>query len=177
MYSWGKFWPPKYKETKKPNCHFWRAWSKNKVDPWVGKIPWKRKWQPTLVFLPGKSHGHRSLEGYIPWGRKRVGHDLATKQQQQITFKRTSLVVQWLRIHPCNSIEGGFNPWWGTKIPNASEQLSLCHNHWSLCATTRESVRCKERSCMAQWGSHVPQLRHNAAKLIHYLKKYIHIFV
>jgi len=34
------------------------------VDPWIGKIPWKRKWQPTPVFLPEKSHGQRSLEGY-----------------------------------------------------------------------------------------------------------------
>ena len=39
-------------------------------DPWVGKIPWRRKWQPTPVFLPGKSHGLRSLVGYSPWGRK-----------------------------------------------------------------------------------------------------------
>ena len=36
-------------------------------DPWVGKIPWRRKWQPTPVFLPGKSHGLRSLVGYRPW--------------------------------------------------------------------------------------------------------------
>ena len=39
-------------------------------DPWVGKIPWRRKWQPTPVFLPGKSHGWRSLVGYCPWGHK-----------------------------------------------------------------------------------------------------------
>ena len=39
-------------------------------DPWVGKIPGKRKWQPTLVFLPGESHGQRSLEGYSLWGHK-----------------------------------------------------------------------------------------------------------
>ena len=39
-------------------------------DPWVGKIPWRRKWQPTPVFLPGKSHGQRSLAGCSPWGRK-----------------------------------------------------------------------------------------------------------
>ena len=39
-------------------------------DPWVGKIPWRRKWQSTPVLLPGKSHGQRSLEGYSPWGRK-----------------------------------------------------------------------------------------------------------
>ena len=33
------------------------------------------------MFLPGKSHGQKSLVGYSPWGRKRIGHDLATKQQ------------------------------------------------------------------------------------------------
>ena len=36
----------------------------------VGKIPWRRKWQPTPVFLRGKSHGQRRLEGYSPWGHK-----------------------------------------------------------------------------------------------------------
>ena len=39
-------------------------------DPWVWKIPWRRKWQPTPVFLPGESHGQRSLVGYSPRGRK-----------------------------------------------------------------------------------------------------------
>ena len=37
---------------------------------WVGKIPWRRKCQPTLVFLPKKSHGQRSLGGYSLWGPK-----------------------------------------------------------------------------------------------------------
>ena len=41
-----------------------------RFNPWVGKIPWRRKWQPTLVLLPGKSHGQRSLVGYSPWGHK-----------------------------------------------------------------------------------------------------------
>ena len=39
-------------------------------DSWIGKIPWRRKWHPTLVFLPGKSHGQRSLVGYSPRGRR-----------------------------------------------------------------------------------------------------------
>ena len=39
-------------------------------DPWVGKISWRRKWQPTAVFLPGISHGQRSLVDYSPWGLK-----------------------------------------------------------------------------------------------------------
>ena len=39
-------------------------------DPWIGKIPWRRKWQPAPVFLPGESHGRRSLASYSPQGRK-----------------------------------------------------------------------------------------------------------
>ena len=42
-------------------------------DPWVGKIPWRRKWQPTPLFLPRKSHGLRSPVGYCPWGCKELG--------------------------------------------------------------------------------------------------------
>jgi len=49
--------------------------------PELGRFPWRRAWQPTPVFLPGKSHGQRSLAG--PWGHVRVGHNLATKEQQQ----------------------------------------------------------------------------------------------
>ena len=41
-----------------------------RFDPWVGKIPWRMKWQSTPVLLPGKSHWQRSLVGYSPWGRK-----------------------------------------------------------------------------------------------------------
>ena len=41
-----------------------------RFDPWVGKIPWRRKWKSTPVLLPGKSHGQRSLVGYSPWGPK-----------------------------------------------------------------------------------------------------------
>ena len=38
--------------------------------PWVGKILWRRKWQPTPAFMPGIFHGRRSLAGYSPWGCK-----------------------------------------------------------------------------------------------------------
>ena len=46
----------------------------NGFDPWIRKIYWTWKWQPTPVLLTGKSHGQRSLVGYSPWGCKRVGH-------------------------------------------------------------------------------------------------------
>ena len=55
---------------------------RHRFDYWVRKIPWRREWKHTPVFLPGKSHGQRSLAGYSPWGHKSVRHNLATKQQQ-----------------------------------------------------------------------------------------------
>ena len=55
-------------------------------NPWVRKIPWQKKWLPTLVFLPGRSHGQRSLAGYSPWGCKDM-----TEQTHTHTHS-------WLRI-------------------------------------------------------------------------------
>ena len=55
---------------KEPTCQFRRL----EFNPWVRKSPWRRKWQLTPVFLPGESHGWRSLAGYSPYGH-RVGHD------------------------------------------------------------------------------------------------------
>ena len=44
----------------------------HQFSPWVGKIPWRRKWQPTPEFLPGKSHGQKSLASYNPYGHKEL---------------------------------------------------------------------------------------------------------
>ena len=64
--------------------------------PWVGKMPWKRKWQPTEISLPGKSHGLRSLVIYSTWGLKKVRHDLTSKQQpyRQNVFSVRSEISQ-----------------------------------------------------------------------------------
>ena len=58
-------------------------------DPWVGKSSWRRKWQPTPIFLPGKSHGQRSLVGYSPWGSERAGHGWATEHSHH--FRMSAL--------------------------------------------------------------------------------------
>ena len=47
-------------------------------NPWVRKIPWRKKWQPTPVFLPGEFHGQRSLVGYSPWSHKESDTTLIT---------------------------------------------------------------------------------------------------
>jgi len=43
---------------------------RQRLNPWVRRILWRRRWQPTPVFLPGKFHGQRSLTGYSPWGHE-----------------------------------------------------------------------------------------------------------
>ena len=62
-------------------------------DPWVGKIPWRREWQPTPVFLPGESHGQRSLVGYSPWGPKET-EQLNHQQWLLMPFVLGDLTVQ-----------------------------------------------------------------------------------
>ena len=72
--------------TRLQNCHgpvaaigflWWLRWQsiclqrgRPGFNPWIGKISWRRKWQPTQVVLPGKFHGWRSLVGYSPWGHR-----------------------------------------------------------------------------------------------------------
>ena len=55
----------------------------DRFDPWVRKMPWKRAWQPTAVFLPGESQGQWSLVGCRLWGRSELDTTEATQQQQQ----------------------------------------------------------------------------------------------
>ena len=58
---------PWWLSCKESPCQFRRP----EFDPCVGKIPWRRAWQPTPKFLPGKSHGQRSLMGYSLWGSQK----------------------------------------------------------------------------------------------------------
>ena len=48
------------------------TWVWSGFDPWIGKISWRKEWQPTPVFLPGEFHGQGSLAGYSPWGHKEL---------------------------------------------------------------------------------------------------------
>ena len=57
---------------------------RSRLDPWVGKSPWRREWLPTLVFLPGKCHGQWSLVGYSPQGCKELD---MTEQLTLFTFQ------------------------------------------------------------------------------------------
>ena len=85
-------------------------------DPWVRKIPWRRKWQPILVLLPGKSHGQRSLVDYSPWDLKESDttewfhfHFLSVFKSFALDlvllwFHLTKLIKQNLKVSDCSLI-------------------------------------------------------------------------
>ena len=109
------------------------------------KISWRRKWQPTPVFLPGKPHEQRRPVGYSPWSHKRVRHKLATEQQGQnpgftplhdthrvseglggpqsppVSCGYTALATSPTYIHGCRAFSEGQDPQEG--LASASLQL------------------------------------------------------
>ena len=93
-------------------------------DPWVGKIPWRRKQQPTPVLLLGKSHGWRSLVGYSPWGHK----ELDTTERLHFNFSLSHIgegngnPLQYSCLE--NPMDGG--AWWATVhgVTKSQTQLS-----------------------------------------------------
>ena len=77
---------------KEPTCQCRRC-KRCGFDPWVWKIPWRGKWLPTPVFVPGDSHGQRSLKGYRPRGCKELDttENLSTDEPQEVPVTEAQL--------------------------------------------------------------------------------------
>ena len=106
----------------------WRKYSlwnqkRPRFNPWVRKLPWRGKWQPTPVFLLAKSHGQRSLAGYRPWGCK-----------ESDTTERLTL--------PLKSEHPSLNHHWGTIVLCELKQCapSPTHTHISTAPTHWGSI-------------------------------------
>ena len=128
-------------EKKYPACQC----RKHGFDSWVRKIAWRRKWQPSLVFfLPGKSHGQRSLAGYSLWGPNTVRLDLATehsRMQSQRMVSQNDFSAFLSRRRRMNL--GSWNSSWGSQLDNLRASLSKARNA-SSCFSPLSSPR--ERS-------------------------------
>ena len=70
--------------------------TKDGSDPWVGEIPWRRAWQPTLVFFAGESHGKRSLEGYSPQGCTELDITEVTQQVHMYSLFNKYLKTKYI---------------------------------------------------------------------------------
>ena len=85
--------------------------------PWVGKIPWRRKWQPAPVFLPGKSFGRRSLGGYSPWGRAHKKRDGVEGKQCRLESRQSGCVRRRGQVEGAEPGSG-----WGQELRGGSNQ-------------------------------------------------------
>ena len=90
---------PRWLSGKESACQCRRC-KRCRFDPWVRKIPWRRKWQPTLVFLPGKCHGQRSMVSCSLWG----GKELDTTEHAWISFRCLAKWFSYTDIHKCISV-------------------------------------------------------------------------
>ena len=76
------------------------------LDSWVGKMPWRRKWHPTPVFLPGESHGQRSLVGYSPWGCKELDRTKNSHTQNLCKQLKNTRTTQAFTEKGCGDTTG-----------------------------------------------------------------------
>ena len=88
---------------KEPACQCPR-YNRGRFNPWVGKIPWRRVWQPPLVFLPGEFHGQRSLAACSPLGRKELDMTEVT-QYARTPWKK----INKSTVNTCHSGLTGIN--------------------------------------------------------------------
>ena len=98
---------------KEPACQC-RRHQRLEFNSWVGKFPWRRAWQPTPVFMPGESHGQRSLAGYGPWGSQHVRHNWATEhahdtEKHSVTQSVASQITNQCPQHHVSSLFYGFS--------------------------------------------------------------------
>ena len=92
---------PRWLSSEESACQ----WRRHEFNPWVGKTPWRRKWQPTPVSLPGESRGRRSLAGCSPRGHK--GSDTTEQlRARACTPKHWNPEVEWLTRRPDKFIIG-----------------------------------------------------------------------
>ena len=99
---------------------------RHKFSPWVGKIPWSRKWQPTPVFFPGKSHGQRSLAGYSPWGYKYADTTEKSTRVHTHTQNEKHQVPSMDLINSMHQNSFGYSQQFSCSMHCENSQISLC---------------------------------------------------
>ena len=105
-------------------------------DPWVGRVPWRREWQPTSVFLPGKSHGRRSLVGYSPGDHKESCMTYPVKKPHHHHHAK----YLWVQRHSVCLLHGQGGEGYQFKSHMLVNRLSIC----APCLSNHPSPPCPE---------------------------------
>ena len=106
---------------------FYLSW-RSGFNPWGGKTPWRRQWQPTPVLLPGKSHGRRSLVGHSPWSPKESDTIEVTEHTREGWASLMGLVVKNLPDNVGDKRDMGLIPGWGGSPGGGHSKYSCLEN-------------------------------------------------
>ena len=149
-----------YNSSKTANTQYWPLARRPGFDPWVTKIPLRREWQPTPVFLSGESHGQRSLAGYSPWAHKKSDMaeqtiNLKNKINLNFRFKKKNRVPPWWWDISQAGADSRCRDREAETAPDVSGQLPARSSVWTECSTRGTCkelglVRTEASSCMAQ---------------------------
>ena len=106
--------------------------------PWIRKVPWKRKWQPTPVILPGESHGQRSLVGYSPWACKetRRSDSTTTTTKARRWTQKMYLLICWYLTLKANSSQWLTHGDWSVSFACLWTSYLLSYHHLPLLSFT-----------------------------------------
>ena len=121
-----------WRSGKEPGCQC-RRHKRHGFNPWVRKIPWRRKWQPTPVFLPGKSRRQRSLVGYSPWGH--TESDLTEQAHvHALGMLRVLLPLASALLFSCSVVSNSLQPYklQHARLPCPSPSFGACTNSGPL---------------------------------------------
>ena len=126
---------------KEPICQCSRL-KRHRFDPWVGKIPWRRGRQLMPVFLPGESHGQKSLAGYSPWGREEL--DMTEQLSMHVGWCCSD--VMWVCVSGCLPWAGqlglGRSLWYRNELRTGGSSLQRGHMKtitWEISGWSRMS--------------------------------------
>ena len=139
---------------EEPSCQC-RGHKRHRFDLWLRKIPWKRAWRSTPVFLPAEFHRQRSLAGYGPWGRKELNTPEVTQHTQHACVTRKSNMPERINAETSayHELFSGFNTEYLlssfeisvlkqiSEIPIRSYILKIC-----FCVSCKSDCKCSCRS-------------------------------
>ena len=142
---------PRWHSGKESTCQC-RRHRRCRFNPWVGKIPWSRKWQATPVFLPGKFHGQRSPVGYSPYGCKEwtqlsTNAQGMTRIHKHLPMFSTSVCVHANSLQSCTTLCSPMDCYLpGSSVPGILQARLL---EWVAISSSRGSFQPRNRTCIS----------------------------
>ena len=136
---------PRWFSGKESTCQC-RRHRRSGFDPWVGKLPWRRKWQLILVLFPRKFHRQMSLAGYSPWGPKEL--DMTEPYWAHTQLEKLKWIAPNFTLSHCNTVIC-------TNVSTSliHDPLHYCHCPWNPSLPLESKVSTQNSLSDVEWAA------------------------